>query len=131
MKKIKLNPFKGMKNLKKKAEDAYKDNDRLNNILNEVDAKSMKVGAVSEIIDQIKILGSMVADYMKGNYKNISKKSIILIIGGFIYFLSPVDLIPDFILGLGFLDDVAVFNFVLASLLTEIEHYKTWKGISI
>lgn len=78
MKKIKLNPFKGMKNLKKKAEDAYKDNDRLNNILNEVNTKSMKVDDVKEIIDQIKILGSMVTDYMKGNYKNVSKSSIIL-----------------------------------------------------
>lgn len=129
MKKIKLNPFKGMKNLKKKAEDAYKDNDRLNNILNEVNTKSMKVDDVKEIIDQIKILGSMVTDYMKGNYKNVSKSSIILVIAGFIYFLSPVDLIPDFIAGLGYLDDIAVFNFVLASLLTEIEHYRNWKRI--
>lgn len=131
MKKRKLNPFKRMKNLKEKAEKAYEDNDRLNNIMDNVNLKSMKVGKVSELIDEIKLLGSMIVDYKDGKYRKIPKSSIILIIAGFIYFLSPVDLIPDFILGLGYLDDVAVFNFILAKLITEIENYRQWKNVSV
>lgn len=34
---------------------------------------------------------------MKGEYKDIPKGSIIMIIAGILYVVSPVDLVPDFI----------------------------------
>lgn len=42
------------------------------------------------------------------------------IAGGILYFLSPVDLIPDFIGPLGFLDDVAVAAWIVHSLAAEL-----------
>jgi uncharacterized membrane protein YkvA (DUF1232 family) len=43
-----------------------------------------------------------------------------ILVGGILYFLSPVDLIPDFIGPLGFLDDVAVAAWIVHSLAAEL-----------
>ncbi|MDP4163640.1 MAG: DUF1232 domain-containing protein, partial [Bacillota bacterium] len=49
------------------------------------------------------------------------------VIGSVIYFVSPIDLVPDFIAGLGFLDDAAVIGFTLKKISGDLERYKEWK----
>ncbi len=36
------------------------------------------------------------------------------------YFINPFDLIPDFLITVGFLDDIVVASYVLASIMTEL-----------
>jgi uncharacterized membrane protein YkvA (DUF1232 family) len=36
------------------------------------------------------------------------KKTIILVLAGVLYFFNPFDIIPDYILYIGFIDDIAV-----------------------
>ena len=50
-----------------------------------------------------------------------------MVTAAILYFLMPLDSIPDFILGLGYLDDVTVITFVLSQIQTEIEKYKIWR----
>lgn len=46
--------------------------------------------------------------------KEVKKSKKMLIVGfTILYCISPIDIIPDFILGLGFLDDVAVVSWAL------------------
>lgn len=44
-----------------------------------------------------------------------------LITGALGYLILPIDLVPDYIIGLGFTDDLAAISFVLA----QIEEYRT------
>ena len=44
------------------------------------------------------------------------------------YLVSPIDVIPDFIPILGFVDDAAVFSLTLAAFQSEIDTYKEWKA---
>ena len=46
-----------------------------------------------------------------------------------LYFINPIDLIPDVILGLGWLDDFYVFGWVLKTFNDEIERYIEFKGL--
>lgn len=46
----------------------------------------------------------------EGNFKDIA-----LLIGGLVYFVAPVDVIPDFIAGVGFTDDLAALTLVFKS----------------
>ena len=39
----------------------------------------------------------------------------------------PIDLIPDFILGTGLLDDITVISFLLSSLKADLDDYKLFK----
>lgn len=40
---------------------------------------------------------------------------------GFLYFFSQIDILPDFLPGLGLIDDVFVVCYVLNSMLNEID----------
>ena len=53
---------------------------------------------------------------------------MILILAGIIYFVSPLDIVPDFLVGLGFLDDAAILTFVVNRLDKELEKYRGWKS---
>lgn len=50
----------------------------------------------------------LVRNYIKKEYTEIPLGSIIAIISALIYVISPADLIPDNIPGIGYLDDAAV-----------------------
>lgn len=71
----------------------------------------------------LKLMLAMLRDTAKGQYKPKSKRNILLIILGLLYFLSPVDLIPDLLLG-GFIDDAALLAWIVAKVSGELENYK-------
>jgi len=71
---------------------------------------------------------SLLKAYKDKEYIEIPMGSIIAIISALIYFLSPVDLIPDVIPGVGYLDDGAVIAAVYILIHDDIEEYKVWRG---
>ena len=72
-----------------------------------------------------KLLFDMVADK---NY-TLDKSTYLMIAGALAYVVFPIDIIPDFILGVGFLDDAFVLGFIVKQLATEIDKYKKFKGL--
>ncbi|WP_228460308.1 YkvA family protein [Cytobacillus dafuensis] len=73
------------------------------------------------------LLIDLIKAWSNGDYKNISKKSIVFIIASILYFVSPIDIVPDFIVGFGILDDAAVLSFAIKQLSSELEKFKEWK----
>ena len=59
--------------------------------------------------------------YIQDKDVSIFKKSLILL--SLLYFILPTDIVPDFILGLGWLDDAAVAAFIWNVLNSEIKDY--------
>ncbi|WP_118195810.1 YkvA family protein [Albibacterium indicum] len=80
------------------------------------------------IWDQLQNLFSLVRDYLNGSYKDIPKKSLIAILAGMIYFLSPVDLFPDFVLGFGLIDDMFIIGLVIKQVAKDLEKYQLWRS---
>lgn len=78
--------------------------------------------------DKMVLLLAVSKDFINGNYTAIPKRSIIAILGGLVYFLSPIDVVPDFVPVLGFIDDIFVLNLVYKQVLKDLEEYKTWKS---
>ena len=58
----------------------------------------------------------------------IDKKTYMIIAGAIAYAVLPTDIIPDFIPGVGFVDDAFVISSVIAQLREEIENYKSFKN---
>ncbi len=77
---------------------------------------------------QFELLLSLIKDYFNGAYREIPKKSVIAIVAGMLYFLSPVDLIPDFMLGFGLIDDVFIIGLVIKQVTKDLAKYKEWKA---
>lgn len=55
--------------------------------------------------------------------KDISLFKKLLLIAGFLYFIFPVDIVPDFIIGLGILDDITVLVFLWTAIRSELNEY--------
>ena len=67
-------------------------------------------------------------DMIRDKEYEVDKKTYLMIAGALAYVVFPIDVIPDFILGVGFLDDAFVLGFVVKQLSGEIEKYKKFKG---
>jgi uncharacterized membrane protein YkvA (DUF1232 family) len=83
---------------------------------------------INNIWDKIHLLFALVRDWTSGDYRRIAKSSIIAIVAGLIYFVSPLDIVPDWIVGFGFVDDAAVLGLIINQLDKELVKYKEWKG---
>lgn len=89
-----------------------------------------KYDSVREFAEESKerlgVLTRMIRAYVKGEYAGISKKNIALSLAAVLYFLSPFDLIPDFLVG-GFLDDLALLTWLYNNLKGELEEFQSWE----
>ena len=87
-----------------------------------VEAKTRHLGAV---VEDVKLLWRLLADYARGRYR--APWRFIAAVGfAFVYLILPIDIIPDFLPGLGYLDDASVFGMVLRASQIEIAAYRTW-----
>lgn len=77
--------------------------------------------------ESFKLLWGLLQDYWKGEYKAVPWKLIAAIGFAVAYLISPLDIIPDYIPVVGFVDDAAVFSLVISSFQSEIDAYKKWK----
>jgi len=74
--------------------------------------------------DEIGLLISMLKSWVNGEYKEVPWTTLVLCAGALIYFVNPLDAVPDLIPGAGFLDDATVIGFVLASIKQDIHNFK-------
>ncbi|RKZ23627.1 hypothetical protein DRQ18_00025 [bacterium] len=77
---------------------------------------------------RVKLLWKMLRDAMDGKYE-VPWKIIVVIIAALIYFINPFDIVPDFIPGIGYIDDATVIALVIETFHSEIERYREWKGL--
>ncbi|NLV89778.1 MAG: DUF1232 domain-containing protein [Tissierellia bacterium] len=124
---MKIN-FEGIiRNLESKANSIYRDNEKLRNLIIKVKDKIDNNKELREIFEEIKLLIELIRDWLKGDYKELSQTSVVLVIISFIYLLNPFDLIPDFIAG-GFVDDIAVITYIVKKIQEELKAYKRWRN---
>lgn len=92
-----------------------------------IEDKVRNSGKLRRFGTDIRLMFSMLRDYWQGNYRNVPWKSIAAIAGALIYVLNPLDLIPDMLLGIGFLDDAGVVAACLALVESDLLRYAAWK----
>jgi uncharacterized membrane protein YkvA (DUF1232 family) len=93
----------------------------------EIDRKLESQQALKSLLERAKLLLSMVRDYATGRYREVPYWVIGAAAFALLYVLSPVDLIPDLIPGIGYLDDAAVVALCLKMIETEFAKYREWK----
>lgn len=89
--------------------------------------KFLNISNLKEYFEDFKDLYSLLKDFYKGNYTEVPWLVIASIGGSLLYVLSPIDLIPDFIPIIGYLDDAAVFVACLKFVGKDLEKYREWK----
>lgn len=81
--------------------------------------------------DRFFVLGRLIRAYATGEYRNIPWKTILLVIAAVIYFLNPLDLIPDIVPLTGLTDDFAVLVWLYNTVGSEIERFQQWERTKI
>lgn len=82
-------------------------------------------GALRGIREDVKTLIDLVRAWARGEYRDVPLRSVVTIVAGVLYFVTPLDFIPDFIFGLGLLDDITVLTWVLSVVRDEIHRFRS------
>ena len=122
---------RGFGNAKRKAEEYVRDPQRtqelLSSALKKANARRNDQKLTDEIWDYLQTTVRLVQATVRGEYTGLSPKNLTLIIAAILYYMSPIDIIPDFIPIAGLFDDVGVLAFALRSLKGEIEAFQEWE----
>lgn len=97
---------------------------KLSSKLMQVDWKAVSVSTAKE---KLSIFSRIASAYASGKYRDISWKSVLIVLAAIIYFLNPIDLIPDFIPVLGLTDDFSVLLWVYSTIGGEIDKFLAWE----
>ena len=111
-----------------KAMEILKDKNKVSKLLEEAmnKAKANRIGPIDEIWSKLQIVFSLLKDWISGEYKQIPMGSLMILVVGLIYFITPIDILPDLIPG-GFVDDVVIFGFLFKQISADIDAYRSWK----
>lgn len=80
--------------------------------------------------DQILRIGRLLKAQVTGKYRVKSLRFLLILLAAIIYFIKPIDLIPDFILGFGLTDDLAILTRVYQAAAEELKTFDDWEKIN-
>jgi len=112
---------------KEKAKAFIDDDERTENLLRDFEEKLKLIPKIGNRVADIAVMISMVRAYVKKQYTEVPVGTILLAVAALIYVVNPWDLIPDYILGVGFIDDAAALAAVLQAIHMDLQKYKQWQ----
>ena len=120
---------KGFQQAKEQAQTYLEDKNKLRHLIQGVLNKAYRHREqIAEVWYDLMSLVRMVRVWTRGEYKRLPRKTILMAIAAIIYFLNPLDLVPDFIPGVGYLDDATVIAFVVASIRQDVLKFLEWEN---
>ena len=106
------------------SEALLNDKDELDNFLQRLEQKINDMPFVGKKFSMIPVMISLVKNYVQGKYTTVPYGTILAVLSALVYFLSPIDIIPDFIPLAGYLDDMAVLGLCMNMVSIDIETYE-------
>jgi uncharacterized membrane protein YkvA (DUF1232 family) len=91
--------------------------------LRHMDPRAMSDSARLRLND----LGRLLTAYARGQYTAIPTRSLLSVTAALVYFLNPLDLVPDALPALGLTDDFAILSWVYHHLSAELSSFRDWE----
>jgi uncharacterized membrane protein YkvA (DUF1232 family) len=114
-----------------KAAQYAKDPDRLKDLASKARRKAETAGRdgfLKEFWDTLMTFLRLIRAYARGDYRQVPWETVTLVVAAVLYFLMPIDVIPDVLLGLGFVDDAAVIAWVMNTVGPELKKFRRWEA---
>jgi uncharacterized membrane protein YkvA (DUF1232 family) len=72
----------------------------------------------------------LIRAYSRGEYRAVTETTLVIITAAIIYFVSPLDVIPDAIPAIGFLDDATVLALAVTRTRQDLDDFMIWETTS-
>lgn len=89
--------------------------------------RSSRGGLLKGLRDDLSLFQALCVAWWRGEYRAISPQAFVSVVAALLYFLSPLDAIPDWLPGLGFIDDLAVLGWVMRRWSDELSAFRNWR----
>lgn len=89
--------------------------------------KKSVMDSLGKYVDDLKTLMRLLSVWISRKYTDVETQTIVYTVLAVVYFVTPTDFVPDFVLGLGFVDDIAVISWVLEKIRDDVEKFKQWE----
>ena len=109
------------------ADVTVKDVDSVDDRAAEIRETFKAAGPLRRFVTDAALLAGLVRDYRRERYRDVPFRTVAAAVFALLYVLSPVDLIPDFLPVVGYLDDAAVVGLCLSMLEHDLARYKAWR----
>ncbi len=84
-------------------------------------------GPLADMGQEAGMLLEMVKDYANGTYRETPRSTVLAGAFALLYIMNPFDLMPDFVPGIGFVDDMSMLALVIGSIRKDVEDYARWR----
>ena len=120
---------KRFQNYLRRADLLVNSRERLRDLATQAAGKLSGIASIriDTVRDQLNLCIALVRSWMRGEYDGVSRQTIVAVTAALLYFVVPFDLIPDFLLGWGFVDDASVVGYVMAMLAAEMDAFRQWQ----
>lgn len=119
------------KKAKAKAERILQNPEKLKSLLNlaldKLNSMDGRKSQVADFFNRIRVFVRMIKAYLRGDYRVFPWKMLVMMVAGIIYFVMPLDILPDFIPVTGFLDDITVILWIFNMFKKEIDEFESWE----
>ena len=119
--------MKSLEENKEKAKAFLDDDAKMEGLLQDFEKKLALIPKIGKRASDLAVMLSMIRAYAKKQYTDVSISTILLAVAGLIYVVNPMDVIPDYIIGPGFLDDAAILGIILQAIHMDLSKYKKWQ----
>lgn len=112
-----------------KAKEYAKNPKKLHKLFEDAAEKSKETpkGPFGETWAYLQAMIRLIRAYANGTYREIPVASLLMVLVAVIYFVSPIDFIPDFIPVAGFIDDALVISLALKQVKTDLDAFMDWE----
>lgn len=104
-----------------------KDTDKIDALLLKLELKLRTIPRIGNKLGDVVVLASMIKAYIHKEYTDIPRGTLIALVAAVLYVVSSIDFMPDFLPGLGLLDDAAIVAFTVENALKDIDAFKQWQ----
>ncbi|HBC57542.1 MAG TPA: hypothetical protein DCZ03_10300 [Gammaproteobacteria bacterium] len=113
----------------RRAEKIIKNQAETQSLLDEAQEKvKQNKTKLNKMIDELKAMIRMIQAWRRGEYREIPIRTVVILVAAILYFVTPLDFIPDFIPLTGFLDDATIIALVFSSLRDQIQAFIKWES---
>lgn len=86
-----------------------------------------RVWAVKRIGRALRLFLPMTRDVLRGDFRPVPWSAFGMMALAVVYLVMPFDLIPDFLMIIGLVDDVIIIGWLLNRIDQRLEEYRRWK----